>query len=137
MAVVEAPLVGVRTLRFGAQLLGAAAIVSTVLLVPRSAAGPPTTYASASGLAGAADVLAGLSLLAAGLAALIARPRGSTALVATLAAAAWLAPGWVGWEGGAPLLRSLGMVVALFLPPLLFHLVLAAPSGRVPSRSAR
>jgi signal transduction histidine kinase len=137
MAVVEAPLVDVRTLRLGVQLLGAAAIVSTVLLVPRSAAAPPTTYAGASGLASTADVLAGLSLLAAGLAALIARPRGSTALVATLAAAAWLAPDWVGWESGAPLLRSLGMVVAPFLPPLLFHLVLAAPSGRVPSRSAR
>jgi signal transduction histidine kinase len=137
MAVVEAPLVDVRTLRLGVQLLGAAAIVSTVLLVPRSAAAPPTSYAGASGLASTADVLAGLSLLAAGLAALIARPRGSTALVATLAAAAWLAPDWVGWESGAPLLRSLGMVVAPFLPPLLFHLVLAAPSGRVPSRSAR
>jgi signal transduction histidine kinase len=124
-------------LRLGVQLLGSAAIVSTVLLVPRSAAVPPTTYAGASGLAGAADVLAGLSLLAAGLAALIARPRGSTALVATLAGAAWLAPDWVGWEGGGPLLRSVGMVVAPFLPPLLFHLVLAAPSGRAPSRSSR
>jgi signal transduction histidine kinase len=137
MAVIEAPLVGVRTLRLGAQLLAAAAIAWSVLFLPRSAAVPTTTYAGASGLAGAADVVAGLSLLAAGLAASLARPRGSTALVALLAGAAWFAPDWVGWEGGPPLLRSLGMVVAPFLPPLLFHLVLAAPSGRVTFRPAR
>ncbi len=137
MAVVEPRLGGVRVSRLGVALLPAAAIVSTLLLVPRSTGVPPTTYSGASTLAGAVSVLAGLSLLAAGLAALIARPRGSTALVATLAAVAWLAPDWVGWESGAPVLRSLGMVVAPFLPPLLFHLVLAAPSGRVPSRSAR
>jgi signal transduction histidine kinase len=136
MAVVQPPLGGVRVSRLGVAFLSAAAIVST-LLVPRSTGVPPTTYSGASTLAGGASVLAGLTLLAAGLAALIARPRGSTALVATLAAVAWLAPDWVGWESGAPVLRSLGMVVAPFLPPLLFHLVLAAPSGRVPSRSAR
>ena len=107
-----------RTLRFGVQLLGAAAIVSTVLLVPRSAAAP-TTPAGASGLAGAADVLAGLSLLAAGLAALIARPRGSTTR-GDARRGRGSRPTGVGWESGAPLLRSLGMVVAPFLPPLLF-----------------
>ncbi len=137
MAVVEPRLGGVGVSRLGVALLAAAAIVSTLLLVPRSTGVPPTTYSGASALAGAAAVLAGLLLLAAGLAALIARPRGSTALVATLAAVAWLAPDWVGWESGAPVLRSLGMVVTPFLPSLLFHLVLAAPSGRVPSFWAR
>jgi signal transduction histidine kinase len=137
MAAIEAPLVGVRALRLGVQLLGAAAIVSTVLLVPRPETLPPTTYAGASGLAHVADVVVGLSLLAAGLIASIARPRGTTAVVALLAGAAWFAPDWVGWEGGPPLLRSLGMVVAPFLPPLLFHLVLAAPSGRLATRLAR
>jgi signal transduction histidine kinase len=137
MAVVKPPLEGDRVLRLGVQLLAAAAIFSTVLLVPRQEALPATTYAGASGLARAADVVAGLSLLVAGLTASIARPRGTTAVVALLAGAAWFAPDWVGWESGPPLLRSVGMVVAPFLPPLLFHLVLAAPSGRLATRLAR
>ena len=70
----------------------------------RSAPGrPPTTYGGGSGLARAADVVAGLSLLAAGLAMMIVRRRGSIGIVALLAGAAWFAPDWVGWEEAAPL----------------------------------
>ena len=137
MALFEPSLAGVRAPRLGVPLLAAAAICSTVLLVPRPETVPPTTYAGASGLAHVAVVVAGLSLLVAGLATSITRPRGSAAVVALLAGAAWFAPDLVGWEGGPPLLRSLGLVAAPFLPPLLFHLVLAAPSGRLATRLAR
>ena len=76
-----------------------------------SAAGPPTTYASASGLAGAADVLAGLLLRGGQAWALIARPRvDRTRGDARRGGVARARLGRLG--GGAPLLRSLGMVAA-------------------------
>ena len=128
MAVVEPHLGGVRELRLVIALLTVAVGVATVLLVPHSSA-VLTTYSGGSGLARTADIVAGLSLLAAGLATLIARPHGSIGIVAMLAGAAWFAPDWVGWEGGPPLVRSIGMVVAPFVAPLLFHVVLAAPNG--------
>ena len=53
-----------------------------------------------------------------------------------LAGAAWFAPDWIGWEGGPSVVRSIGMVVAPFVAPLLFHIALAAPSGRLGSNAA-
>jgi len=117
-------------------LLALAVGVTTVLLVPHSAE-PPTTYGGGSGLARAADGVAGLSLLAAGLAMTIIRRRGSIGIVALLSGAAWFAPDWVGWEEAVPVVRSIAMVIAPFLAPLLLHLVLAAPTGRLGSRVAR
>ena len=136
MAVVEPYFGGVRVLRLVIALLTVAVGVATVLFVPHSGA-LLTTYSGGSGLARAADVVAGLSLLAAGLATVIARPHGSIGIVAMLAGAAWFAPDWVGWEGGAPLVRSIGMVVAPFVAPLLFHVALAAPNGRLAPPAAR
>jgi signal transduction histidine kinase len=123
-------------LRLGVCLLALAAGLTTVLLVPHSAASP-TTYGGGSGLARAADVVAGLALLAAGLAMTVTRRRGSIGVVALLSGAAWFAPDWVGWEAAAPVVRSIAMVIAPFLAPLLLHLVLAAPTGRLGSHAAR
>jgi hypothetical protein len=53
-----------------------------------------------------------------------------------LAGIAWFGPDWEGWEGGPPLLRSLGMVAAPFALALPFALVLAR-TGRAASRTAR
>ena len=44
---------------------------------------------------------------------------------------------WVGWDKGPPLVRSLGMLAAGFTFPLLLHLVLAYPSGRLHGAAAR
>ena len=136
MAVVEPRLGSVRGLRVVIAPLTVAAGFASVLLVPHSGA-LLTTYSAGSGLARAADVIAGMSLLAAGLATLIARRNGSIGIVAMLAGAAWFAPDWVGWEGGAPLVRSIAMVVAPFVVPLLFHVALAAPNGRLAPAAAR
>ena len=122
--------------RLGVCLLAVAAGLSTVLLVPHSAE-PATTYGGGSGLARAADVVAGLSLLAAGLAMTIIRRRGALGIVALLAGAAWFAPDWVGWEEAGPLPRTIAMVIAPFLAPLLLQLVLAAPAGRLAFRADR
>jgi hypothetical protein len=57
--------------------------------------------------------------------------------LAVLAGLVWFAPVWVGWDNGLPLIRSLGMLVAGFTFPLLLHLVLAYPSGRLHGAVAR
>jgi signal transduction histidine kinase len=82
-------------------------------------------------------LIAGLGLYAAG--ALAARDWGTRSLawLSVLASAAWLSPALVGWEGGPPVVRSLGVVVAPFLVPVLAHLVQAAPTGRVYGRLRR
>lgn len=105
----------------------------------------PTSYASASAWGAIATLAAGLGLLAAGTVtaglaeAHSARsPLWRTAgLLAALAGLAWLAPVWVGWWEGPPLARSVGMVVAPFLLPLLMHLVVVVGDGRSRSVSGR
>jgi signal transduction histidine kinase len=104
--------------------------------VPRSSI-VPTTYADASGLASALDLAAGVGLIAAGIALWSARAHGSLGPLAIAAGVVWLAPNWIGWEGGPAVGRSLAMVIALYLPVLLMHIVTGAPKGRLPGRPAR
>ena len=90
----------------------------------------PTTYAAASLTAAAATLSAGLSLLAGGLTGWWRQPaRGPGGVVLALGVV-WLAPVWVGWDGGPPIARSLAMLVAPLLPALLLHLAAAYPRGR-------
>ena len=91
-----------------------------------------TTYAGRSGLAAGLMVAAGLGLVLAGLLASLTSRAGPAGDLAVLAGIAWFAPVWVGWQVGPPLVRSLGMLVAGFVFPLLFYLVLAFPGGRPP-----
>ena len=92
-----------------------------------------TTYAGRSDLAAVLAVLAGLALVAAGLVTSLVRPAGWIGDLALLAGVAWFAPFWAGWKGGPPLVLSLGMLAAGFAFPLLLHLVLAYPTGRLGS----
>jgi signal transduction histidine kinase len=99
--------------------------------------GELTTYAGRSDLAAAFAVVAGLALVAAGLVMSLARPAGRICDLALLAGVVWFAPFWAGWKGGPPLVLSLGTLAAPFAFALLLHLVLAYPSGRLPSKAAR
>jgi signal transduction histidine kinase len=99
--------------------------------------GELTTYAGHSHLAAAFAVGAGLALVAAGLVTSFARPAGRIGDLALLAGLAWFAPSWAGWKGGPPLVLSLGTLVAGFAFPLLFHLILAYPTGRLRSKAGR
>ena len=99
--------------------------------------GELTTYAGRSDLAAALAVAAGLALVAAGLVVSLARPAGRVGDLALLAGVVWFAPFWAGWKGGPPLVLSLGTLAAGFVFPLLLHLVLAYPSGRLRSRGER
>ncbi len=95
------------------------------------------TYAAASTGVAIADLAAGLGLLAAGTLRWRDRTSGSSGPLTMLLGVAWLAPDWVGWDGGWAVARSLGMVVSPFLIPLALHLVLALPTGKVVAPAAR
>jgi signal transduction histidine kinase len=90
-----------------------------------------TTYAGGSSLAAALTIAAGLALVLAGLVTSFGRRAGRIGDLAVLAGLVWFAPVWVGWDKGPPLVRSLGMIAAGFTFPLLLHLVLAYPGGRL------
>jgi signal transduction histidine kinase len=119
--------------------LAAGAIALTYGLVALSLARGPgefTTYAGRSDLAAVLAVLAGLALVAAGLVTSFARPAGWMGDLALLAGVVWFAPFWAGWKGGPPLVLSLGTLAAGFAFPLVLHLVLAYPTGRLGSKGA-
>jgi signal transduction histidine kinase len=115
--------------------------IASILAVPRSTEPLTTyagaTYAHASTAAHAADLAAGLGLLAAGLLAWIEPRTRRLGVLALLAGVSWFGPDWEGWDGGSPFLRSLGAVVTPFFLALLLHLVLAVPVGRLRSWPAR
>jgi signal transduction histidine kinase len=117
---------------------GAVALAyGVVALAVARGPGELTTYAGRSDLAAALAVLAGFALVATGLVTSLVRPAGRIGDLALLAGFVWFAPFWAGWKGGPPLALSLGTLAAGFAFPLLFHLVLAFPSGRLRSRGAR
>ncbi len=99
--------------------------------------GELTTYAGRSDLAAAFAVVAGIALVAAGLVTSFARPAGPIGDLTLLAGLFWFTPFWAGWKGGPPLVLSLGTLAAGFTLPLLLHLVLAFPSGRLRSKGVR
>jgi signal transduction histidine kinase len=96
-----------------------------------------TTYVGRSSPAAALAVFAGLALTVGGLVMSFRRSTLRLGRLAVVGGFVWFAPFWVGWAGGPPLVRSLGMVGAGFVFPVLLHLVLAYPNGQLQSRVAR
>jgi signal transduction histidine kinase len=96
-----------------------------------------TTYAGASAVARAADVAAGLGLLAAGALACTQPLTRRLGVLALLAGVAWFGADWEGAQSGSALLRSLGAAAAPFALPLVLHLALSLPDGRLRSRISR
>ena len=111
--------------------------VVAVVVPVRSTVPPLATYAGASTVAYAADLVAGLSLLCAGLLSWAEPRTRRLGVLALLAGIAWFAPDWEGWDLGPALVRSLGAVATPISAALLAHLVLSFPTGRLPSRLAR
>ena len=103
------------------------------------AAGPgrSTTYPGSSAAGAALLLCAGLGLIAAGLVISLNRRPGRIGDLALLAGFTWFAPVWVAWQEGPPLVPTLAMALGGFTLPLIFHLVLAYPSGRAGSLPAR
>jgi signal transduction histidine kinase len=95
------------------------------------------TYADQSELAAALAVIAGLALVAAGVVTSLARRGQRIGDLALLAGLLWFAPFWAGWNGGPPLVLSVGTLAAAFTFPLLLHVVVASPNGVLRSRRER
>ncbi len=121
--------------RIAAALAGLAAGVGALAV----AAGPGryTTYAGSSAAGAALTLSAGLGLIAAGLVICLGRRPGRTGDLALAAGLTWFAPVWTAWQDGPPLIPSAAMVAAAFTFPLIVHLVLTHPTGRVGSKPAR
>ena len=112
--------------------LGVAVVASGVgALQVAQGPGQLTTYAGHSDLAATLTFLTGAGLVLAGLALSFSGPSERIGDLTQLAGLVWLAPVWVGWNQGPSLVRSIGMVAAGFTVPLLIHVVLAFPGGRV------
>ena len=105
---------------------GAASVAVAMDVAPNV----PTTYAATSSALAVADFAAGLGLILAGCLVWWLRPATSIGPITVLLGVVWFAPDWVGWESSPPLLRSLAMLAAPFVLPLLLALVLAAPGPR-------
>ena len=109
------------------------------VVVPES--GPPapsaTTYGDASTAARAADLAAGLGLLAAGLFAAAEPRRRRLGALTILAGVTWFGPDWEGWNHGLPLAVSLGALAPPLFLALVVHVTLALPTGRLHSRLGR
>jgi signal transduction histidine kinase len=63
--------------------------------------------------------------------------RGSIGVLSALVGATWLSADWIGWADGPAMARSVAMVVAPFLVPLILHLSVAVTAGTVHSRADR
>jgi signal transduction histidine kinase len=122
-------------LLLSAALTVAYGVAATVALDQTIGGDSGSTYAAVSHLARAADLGAGLALLAAGGVALLTGGDRRLGALASLLGVLWFAPDWEAWAGH-PLVRSLGSVAAPFFLVVVFHLVLAAPRGRLRSRAA-
>jgi len=97
----------------------------------------PRSYASTSTSAAILDLMAGLGLVAAGAFHWWTHQRGSIGVLTALVGVAWLSADWIGWNDGPAVVRSVAMVVAPFLVPLVLHLGVAVPTGTVRSRAHR
>jgi signal transduction histidine kinase len=95
------------------------------------------SYASTSTTAAILDLAAGLGLVAAGVFHWWTHQRGSIGVFTAFVGVAWLSADWIGWADGPAMARSVAMVVAPFLVPLVLHLSVAVPTGTVHSRAHR
>jgi hypothetical protein len=119
-------------------VVGSAGVVVVVgSLVLSTFIGESTSYFAGDGAASMTMRAAGVALLAVGLALLAARPWWIAGVLAVVAAVTWFAPVWNAWQGGPPIVRTVGMLATLANPILLLHLLLGFPSGSARSRMAR
>jgi signal transduction histidine kinase len=95
-----------------------------------------STHAGRSVAIATLAACAGLALIGAGFAARFGPPGMRIGALSLAAGYLWFAPVWVGWGDGPPLIRSLAMPAAAFLLPVLVHLIVAYPGGRLRSRIA-
>ncbi len=100
---------------------------ATTLLVLSTTWGAP----GADRLALLLGLAAGAGMLTIGAAIWVDGSATARAGLAILAGLAFVAPAWESWAAGPPLVRSVAAAVQLFFLPVVAHLVLSGPTGRV------
>ena len=128
-----------RPLRFGRCLpfLLALGFGGLSVAVVAHLSGGVRSYAAMSTTAAIVDLATGLGLIVAGGIFWLNHQQGWVGPLATLIGVTWLSADWIGWADGPVVARSVAMVVAPFLLPLVVHLGMAFPTGHVAGRSAR
>ena len=106
---------------------------ATNLLVLSTTWGAP----GADRLAMLLGLAAGAGMLTIGAAIWVDGSATARAGLAILAGLAFVAPAWESWAAGPPLLRSAAAATQLFFLPVVAHLVLSGPTGRVERRPVR
>ncbi len=119
-----------------AAVAAAAAYAAAVVAAPVSG-NPPTFFAATSTWAAIAEIVAGFSLLGAGLLVLVQARRPRVALLVIAAGVLWFGPRWEGWSGGPALLRSLGALTAPLFLAVVVHLTVSLRRAGVATRSSR
>lgn len=113
----------------------AAGFAVVTLAVAR--AHPGGAFAGSSLLGAAIELGGALALSGAGLLFWASRPGNRVGPLLVLAGAAWLLPEWSNPEAGFAPMFTLGLTGFFACAPLVVHLALAYPSGRVARRSER
>jgi signal transduction histidine kinase len=126
--------IGGREVRFALWPL-AAALALTTLALARSH--PDGSFAGRAAVGGVVELGAAVALAAAGLLFWSSRPRNPIGPLLVAAALAWLLPEWSNPQAGAAPLFTLGLVGFLACAPLVAHVGLAYPSGRVRPPAAK
>src|SRR5439155_17310430 len=86
-----------------------------------------TTYPGASTSFAVLELVAAVGLALSTALLLSERATATLGVLALAAEAAWLAPLWVGWEGGPSLVRSAGLVAAPLLPGAVLAVAASVP----------
>ena len=89
----------------------------------------PTSYPAVYPVARVLDLVAGLGLIAAGLAGLVVLRGSATSPIAILLGSQWLAADVAGWQTGPLLVRTAAMLLLPLAVPLLAHLVVVQLDG--------
>ena len=105
--------------------------VATLLIAPSSA----WLSSGAESLARLLGLAAGAGILTVGAAIWVDGSAATRGGLAILAGLAFVAPAWEAWASGPPLIRSLSAAVQPFFLPLVAHLVLSGPTGRIDRRA--
>jgi signal transduction histidine kinase len=120
---------GLRDVSLIPPLLGVVAGAVSVAVVTQVRT-QPLSYASVSTWLALLDLAAGLGLVVAGAVMWLHHGRGSVGVLVELVGVTWLAADWIAWQAGSSLLRSVAMVAAPFLLPLVVHLGITYPTVR-------
>ncbi|MEP7113534.1 MAG: histidine kinase [Ilumatobacteraceae bacterium] len=99
--------------------------------------GSGLAYSSESTGASLMTLFAGLGLIVAGAVHRFTHRRGGLGVLAAALGLTWLAAEWIGWSDGPAWVRSAGMIVAPLYVPIVVHMVLAIPNGRIAGRLER